>query len=486
MKILFVASECAPFAKTGGLGDVIGSLPAELAKLGADVRVMTPKYASIAGHYRERMELVSTCEVRVGWRRQYCGLERLEHEGITYCFIDNEYYFKRPDLYGYYDEAERYAYFNHAALAALKQADFRADVLHCHDWQTGMIPLLLDAHWRHDPFCRDMRTVFTIHNLKYQGIFPRSILGDLLGLGDEYFHIDGVEYYGNVSFMKAALNCADCLTTVSPTYAGEIQHPDCGEGLDGLLRKRRDRLRGILNGIDTAAYNPADDPHLFARYEGSDPERKRENKLGLQRMLGLPQRGDAPMIGLVSRLVEQKGIDLIAHTIEDILRMDLQLVVVGTGEARYEDLFRRAAERHPDKVSACITFDDGLARKVYAASDLYLMPSRFEPCGISQLLALRYGAAPIVRETGGLKDTVQPYNEYTGEGNGFTFRDYNAHDMLYTIGRAVHFYHDPEHWRRIRRNIEGSRYGWAESAAQYMEIYRSLAGGNGKGIIRCP
>ena len=486
MKVLFVASECAPFAKTGGLGDVIGSLPAELAKLGADVRVMIPKYASIAGHYRERMELVSTCEVRVGWRRQYCGLERLEHEGITYCFIDNAYYFKRPDLYGYYDEAERYAYFNHAALAALKQADFRADVLHCHDWQTGMIPLLLDAHWRHDPFCRDMRTVFTIHNLKYQGIFPRSILGDLLGLGDEYFHIDGVEYYGNVSFMKAALNCADCLTTVSPTYAGEIQHPDCGEGLDGLLRKRRDRLRGILNGIDTAAYNPADDPHLFARYEGSDPERKRENKLGLQRMLGLPQRGDAPMIGLVSRLVEQKGIDLIAHTIEDILRMDLQLVVVGTGEARYEDLFRRAAERHPDKVSACITFDDGLARKVYAASDLYLMPSRFEPCGISQLLALRYGAAPIVRETGGLKDTVQPYNEYTGEGNGFTFRDYNAHDMLYTIGRAVHFYHDPEHWRRIRRNIEGSRYGWAESAAQYMEIYRSLAGGNGKGIIRCP
>jgi len=478
MKVLFVASECAPFAKTGGLGDVIGSLPAELAKLGADVRVMMPKYASIAHHFRERMELVSTCEARVGWRRQYCGLERLVHDGITYYFIDNEYYFKRPDLYGYYDEAERYAYFNHAALAALKLADFRADVLHGHDWQTGMIPLLLDAHWRHDPFYRDMRTVFTIHNLKYQGIFPRSILGDLLNLGDEYFHIDGVEYHGNVNFMKAALNYSDYLTTVSPTYAEEIQHPYYGEGMDGLLRKRRDRLRGILNGIDTARYNPADDPHLFVRYEGCDLERKRENKLGLQRMLGLPERGDVPLIGLVSRLVEQKGIDLIAHTIEDILRMDVQLVVVGTGEARYEDLFRNAAWRHPDKVSACITFDDGLARKVYAASDLYLMPSQFEPCGISQLLALRYGAAPIVRETGGLRDTVQPYNEYTGEGNGFSFFAYNAHDMLHTIGRAVHFYHDREHWRRICRNIEGSRYGWAESAGQYMEIYRLLSGGN--------
>ena len=478
MKVLFVASECSPFAKTGGLGDVIGSLPAELARLGADVRVLMPKYASIAGHYRERMELVSNCEVPVGWRRQYCGLERLVEDGITYYFIDNEYYFKRPKLYGYYDEAERFAFFNHAALAALKLADFRADVLHCHDWQSGMVPLLLHAHWRHDPFYRDMRTVFTIHNLKYQGIFPRSILGDLLNLGDEYFTIDGVEYYGNVNFMKAALNFSDFLTTVSPSYAEEIQYPYYGEGLDGLLRKRKDRLRGIVNGIDMESYNPADDPHLFARYEGFDPERKRENKLGLQRMLGLPQRGDAPMIGIVTRLVEQKGIDLIAHVLEDILRMDVQLVVLGTGEYRYEELFRNAAWRHPDKLAACITFDDGLARKIYAASDLYLMPSKFEPCGISQLIALRYGAAPIVRETGGLRDTVLSYNEFTGEGNGFSFTNYNAHDMLYTIGRAVRFFREPEHWRRIGRNIGNSRYGWQESAKQYMEIYEMLLGGH--------
>lgn len=478
MKVLFVASECAPFAKTGGLGDVIGSLPAELAREGADVRVMIPKYASIAHHFRERMEFVSACEVQVGWRRQYCGLERLVLDGITCYFIDNEYYFKRPDLYGYYDEAERYAYFNHAALAALRLADFRADVLHCHDWQSGMIPLLLHARWRHDPFYRDMRTVFTIHNLKYQGIFPHSILGDLLGLGDEYFHIDGVEYHGNVSFMKAALNFSDVLTTVSPTYAEEIQLPYYGEGLDGLLRKRRDSLRGIVNGIDEGRYNPADDPHLFVRYEGCDLERKRENKLGLQQMLGLPQRGDVPMIGIVTRLVEQKGIDLIARVIDDLLRMDVQLVVVGTGEARYEEMFRSAAWRHPDKAAACITFDDGLARKVYAASDLYLMPSQFEPCGISQLLALRYGAAPIVRETGGLRDTVLSYNEFTGEGNGFSFLNYNAHDMLHTIGRAVRFWHDREHWQRICRNIERSRYGWSESAAQYMAIYQQLVRGN--------
>jgi starch synthase len=477
MKVLFVASECAPFAKTGGLGDVIGSLPAALRQQGADVRVMLPKYASIAPHWREQMRLCATCEVRLGWRRQYCGVEQLEHNGITYYFIDNEYYFRRPDLYGYYDEAERYAFFNYAVLTAMRYLDFQADVLHCHDWQSGMIPLLLDAHYRHDPFYQSIRTVFTIHNLKYQGIFPHSILGDLLNLGDEYFHIDGVEFYGQVSFMKAALNFADFLTTVSPSYAEEIQHPYYGEQLDGLLRKRSGQLRGIVNGIDYSQYNPAEDPHLFVRYEVSDTDKKRENKWHLQQMLGLPQRGEVPMVGMVTRLVEQKGIDLIVHVLEEILQMDLQLVLLGTGEARYEDAFRSAAWRHPDKIAACITFDDGLARKVYAASDLYLMPSKFEPCGISQLIALRYGAAPIVRETGGLKDTVLSYNEFTRQGNGFSFHNYNAHDMLYTIGRAVRFYHDREHWPQICRNIEASRYTWEDSARKYMEIYQMLRAG---------
>ena len=477
MKVWFVASECSPFAKTGGLGDVIGSLPAALIRQGADVRVVLPKYASVAPHWRERMRLSATYEVKLGWRRQYCGVEELTHNDITYYFIDNEYYFKRPDLYGYYDEAERYAFFNYAALSAMRFMDFRADVVHCHDWQSGMIPLLLHAHYRHDPFYRDMRTVFTIHNLKYQGIFPRSILGDLLNLGDEYFTIDGVEYYGNVSFMKAALNFADFLTTVSPSYAEEIRDPYYGEGLDGLLRKRAGQLRGIVNGIDYDLYNPAEDPHLFVRYEGCDGEKKRENKWRLQQMLGLPQRREVPMIGMVTRLVEQKGIDLILHVLEDMLRMDVQFVLVGTGEARYEDAFRSAAWRHPDKVAACITFDDGLARQVYASSDLYLMPSKFEPCGISQLIALRYGAAPIVRETGGLKDTVLSYNEYTGEGNGFSFHNYNAHDMLYTIERAVRFYHDRDHWPRICRNIEASRFAWEELAKQYMEIYQMLCAG---------
>jgi len=473
MKVLFVAAEGEPFVKTGGLADVIGSLPQELRRAGIDARVLLPNYSKIPHHYREAMQGRTSFDVPVAWRQQYAGLLELEQQGVPHYFIDNEYYFRRDSVYGQPDDAERYAYFCRAALEALPHLDWKPDIIHCHDWHTGPLPLFLHAHYAGHAFYRGIMTVFTIHNLAYQGVFPQECLGNVLGLGDAYFTTDKVEFHGCVNYLKSGVVYSDLVTTVSETYASEIQTPHYGEGLDRLLWARRDDLAGILNGIDTSSYDPLTDPHLDVNYR-STQAKKQENKVLLQERLGLPRSTGIPMIGIISRLVSQKGFDLILHVLDEILAMDVQIVLLGNGDAHYERKFREAQERHPDKMRALIQFSDSEARRIYAASDLFLMPSLFEPCGLSQLIALRYLSVPIVRETGGLRDTIKSYNEETGEGNGFSFTNINAHDMLYTISRALRFYREKDVWTRILKNVEKSDYSWHRSARQYRSRYEQL------------
>lgn len=475
MKILFAAAEVAPFIKTGGLADVIGALPKALHEAGHDVRIVLPKYRDMSAAYSDLLEHWGAVEVPVGWRRQYGGIEYLAWEEIPVYFIDNEYYFGREGVYGYWDDGERFAFLNRAVLEILPAIDFWPDVLHCHDWHTAMIPLLLKEHFRHQPNYAGIRTVFTIHNLLYQGLFPDEVLGDLLSLPHTYYTPEGVEYNGAVSFMKAGLVFSDHVTTVSPTYAEEIKTPYYGYGLDGLLRSLGDRLSGIVNGVDTKLYNPATDEVLAVRYKSS-AKKKQENKEALQEELGLPVSARTPLVAMVTRLVEPKGLDLVIRILDEWLASDdVQFVILGTGDRAYEDWFREAVHRHPAKLSAQLLFSDALSRKIYAGSDLFLMPSKFEPCGISQLLALRYGSIPVVRETGGLNDTVKSYNEATGEGNGFTFTNFNAHDLLYTLRRAIEFYHKQDHWKQLLRNAFAGDYSWAVSAKQYIDIYERVA-----------
>lgn len=476
MKLLFAAAESVPFIKTGGLADVIGALPKALKKEGADIRVVLPKYGGIPEEFRSRMEYLGETRVQVGWRQQYCGVERLVLDGVPVYFIDNEYYFRRDGIYGYMDDGERFSFFNRAVLDMLRVIDFQPDVIHCHDWHTGMIPLLLADIYRHDEFYKNIRTVYTIHNLLYQGIYPYEVLVDVLGIHSRHFHSEGVEYYGNVSFMKAGIVYADHVTTVSPTYAREIQTSYYGYGLEGLLSSRQASLSGIVNGIDTKSYNPANDHHIAVKYRSS-PAKKSQNKLALQEELGLPVNPEVPLMAMVTRLVDSKGLDLVIRVLDELLYYDdVQFVVLGTGDPSYEHWFREAANRYPDKMSAQIHFSEPLSRRIYAGSDMFLMPSKFEPCGISQLLALRYGSIPIVRETGGLNDTVQSYNEFTGEGNGFSFADFNAHDMMNTIRRAEAFFRQPEHWSRVMKNAMSGDYSWQMSARQYFDIYRDITG----------
>ncbi|MCL6605359.1 MAG: glycogen synthase GlgA [Paenibacillus sp.] len=473
MKVLFAAAEAHPFIKTGGLADVIGALPKALKSAGVDVRVILPKYRGISEKFKSQMEPVAVVDVPVGWRNQYCGIERIVLDGIPIYFIDNEYYFgARDGIYGYMDDGERFAFYNRAVLECLPAIGFQPDVLHCHDWHAAVIPMLLQGHYRHNPFYAEMRTVFTIHNLLYQGVFPYEVLDGLLGLGSSYFN--GVEYYGNVNYMKGGIVYSDHVTTVSPTYSEEIRTPYYGYGLEGLLSARSEHLSGIVNGIDTKSYNPANDSQIFSRYR-TNLAKKTENKIGLQKELGLPIAPHIPMVAMVTRLVDSKGLDLITRILDELLYYDdIQFVLLGTGDEIYERWFREAAWRYPTKLSSQILFNDGLSRKIYAASDFFLMPSKFEPCGISQLLALRYGSIPVVRETGGLNDTVQPYNELTGEGNGFTFTDYNAHDMMFTLRRAVSFYNKPEHWKQVTKNAFAGDYSWNVSAQQYIDIYKKI------------
>ncbi|MYL34849.1 glycogen synthase GlgA [Pontibacillus yanchengensis] len=474
MNILFVASECVPFSKTGGLADVIGSLPISLQEQGLDVRVIVPKYKSIPDYWKNQMREKHVTNVSLGWREQYCGVEELEIDGIHYYFIDNEFYFGRDYIYGQgndYEEAERFAFFSKAVLESLPALDFQPDILHVHDWQTALTSLYLQTQYAHKPFYEQMKTVLTIHNLKYQGVFPADVLGDLLELGEEYFTSEQLEFYGQVNFLKTGLIYADYLTTVSDTYAREIQQPAYGEGLEGVLQKCSSKLVGIPNGIDYRSYNPYQDVHLHAKRGVYDW--KSENKRVVQERFGLPKL-EVPMLAMVTRLVEQKGIDLLTHVIEDLLEEDIQVVIVGEGETYYEELLLDIAAYFPKKMAFQPSFDEALSHQIYAASDLLLMPSKYEPCGVSQLIALQYETVPVVRETGGLKDTIHSYDERTGDGNGFSFEHYNADEMLHTIKRALACYEDPFVWWRINQNIRKCDVSWTQSSLRYKNLYERV------------
>ncbi|NHM33157.1 glycogen synthase GlgA [Neobacillus terrae] len=478
MKILFAVSECVPFIKSGGLADVAGSLPKELKKLGTDIRVILPKYKTISEEYKSQMVKVAEFTVQLGWRKQYCGIEELVQDGIHFYFVDNEFYFKRSQLYGEYDDGERFAYFTRAVLESLAYLDFYPDILHCHDWHSGMIPFLLKEEYSRRREYKHIKTVFTIHNLQFQGIFPRIVMGDLLGLPEYYFHPHHLEFYGNISFMKAGLVASDKITTVSPTYKDEIQTPYLGERLDGILRQRNSDFVGILNGIDDGLYNPETDEDIAASFHVGELEGRAANKEAVQRLFGLPEDESVPLMAMISRLTNQKGMELVRGVFHEIMETGVQLVVLGTGDPEFEGFFREMSERYSSQCRVYIGFDEKLAHQIYAGADLFLMPSKFEPCGLSQLIAMRYGAIPIVRETGGLNDTVTSYNEFTGQGNGFSFKNFNAHDMLFTIERAVRFYEDKAVWGSIVENAMELDFSWEQSAVKYKELYQELISGS--------
>ncbi|MGD7046170.1 glycogen synthase GlgA [Jeotgalibacillus proteolyticus] len=475
MKILFAVSECAPFVKSGGLGDVAGALPKELKKMGSDVRVMMPKYSMIAEELRQKAKKITSISIPMAWRSQYCGIETLVHNDVTYYLIDNEYYFYRDTLYGHGDDGERFSFFCQAVLEALPVIPFKPDLIHCHDWHTGMVPFLLDRKYRNDPYYRDMRTVFTIHNLQFQGWFTPEILGDCLNLDDYHYYSGDLEYNGSVNFMKGAILSSNALTTVSPTYRDEILTPFFGEQLDGILREQSFKLHGILNGIDTESYNPESDPLIDTNFTLKSIEKKDENKLALQRQFNLPEDKDIPVIAMVTRLTEQKGLSLVQRVMHELLEEEkVQLIVLGSGEYEFEDYFNYLAGTYPEQAGVYIGFSEAIAHQIYAGADFFLMPSLFEPCGLSQLISFQYGTIPIARETGGLNDTVHSLDETDFSGNGFTFAHYNAHDMKHTILRALSFYRHEHAWPALRENAMSGDYSWAKSAAQYHELYSKL------------
>ena len=472
-KVLFAVSESAPFLKSGGLGEVIYSLSKEMRKLGLDARVILPKYSDIPYDYQRNMEKLNALTVDVGWRKQYCGIEYLEKEGVPFYFIDNEYYFKRTGMYGYYDEAERFAFFSRAVIDSLEYIDFLPDVIHCHDWHTGMIAPMIRIDY---PQYNDIKTIFTIHNLYYQGVFPSEIWEDLLGFRTEELNASGLEFYGGVSFMKGGLNYSDIITTVSHNYAEEIKTPLYGERLDDILRAKDDKLFGIENGIDYSIYNPSSDPYIFKKYDEETFDLKVLNKLRLQEELGLNVGERIPLIGMVTRLVKQKGLDLVLIKMEDIVRKGAQVVILGTGDKHYEEMLYEFNNRYPKDISVKILFNDRVAHKIYAASDIFLMPSLFEPCGLGQMIASKYGSIPVVRETGGLKDTVIPYNEFTGEGTGFGFKNYNADELNDTIGYALKLYNNKDVWRRIMYSAMRLDNSWQKSSNEYKKLYEKIMG----------
>ena len=475
MKVLYVAAEAVPFAKTGGLADVAGSLPKALKEDGVDVRVIMPKFGKIPEKYRDNMEHVYDGEINVAWRSKFVGLDKYELDGVTYYFVDNEEYFNREGFYGYDDDAERFSFFCRAVLNLLPAMDFWPDVINTNDWHAGLVNVFLKLEHMGDARYDNIKTVYTIHNLKYQGVFPKNVMADVLGLDWKYFNNGDLEFYDAVNFMKGGIIYADHVTTVSRTYANEIQYPYFGEHLDGLLRSRADDLTGIVNGIDYDAYNPATDEMIFEKYDADCLYRKANNKTELQNKLGLPVDRSVPLVSIVSRLVEPKGMDLIVRMMDEILQHEnIQLVVLGTGEKRYEDWFKGLAWRFPKKVSTNIYFSNELAHKIYASADIFLMPSNYEPCGIGQLIALRYGTIPVVRLTGGLRDTVTQYSKYTNEGNGFTFENYNAHEMMYSLKRALSAFDNYEIWHKIQENAVNSDYSWKNSAKEYEALYEEL------------
>lgn len=478
MKVLFAASEAVPFIKTGGLADVAGSLPKALKKQGVEVSVVLPKYGNIPEEYRHQMKHLFSTEINVSWRREFLGVDTYELDGVTYYFIDNEKYFKREGLYGYGDDAERFSFFCRAVLELFPQLGYWPDIIHANDWQTALISVMLKLEHMEDDRYRNIKTILTIHNLKYQGIFPKDVMGDVLGFDWKYFNNGDLEFYDAVNFMKAGIIYSDYVTTVSESYAQEIQYPYYGEKLDGLLRSKKDSLYGIVNGIDYDVYNPATDKHIFEKYDVNSLDKKLDNKLALQKELGLPENRSAIMIGMVTRLVEAKGLELVVRIMDEFLQHedDVQFVLLGTGDKKYEDWFKGLQWRFPTKVSANIYFSNQLAQKIYAASSLFLMPSDYEPCGIGQLIAMRYGAAPIVRETGGLKDTVHQYNKDTETGNGYVFPNFNAHELLFKMKEAVANTREVSTALQVTRNAMNCDYSWNDSARKYKELYQQLNG----------
>lgn len=475
MQIVFASAECAPFVKTGGLGDVAGSLPAALVRAGAEVIVMVPKYATIKDEYKAQMEHFSDFYVSLGWRNEYCGLEKLEHDGVTYMFIDNERYFARDYPYGFFDDGERFAFFSKAITESLQHlpAGFECDILHCNDWQTALAPVFLREFYQGLPLYDRVKTVFSIHNVAFQGQFSDTVMEDILGVA----HIPAAASQlrcdaCSVNYMLGALRYADAITTVSPTYAGEIQTPEFGEGLDGVLRERSYALQGILNGIDVADFDPATDKRIAANYTVEDRTGKAVCKAKLQEELGLEVRDDRPLMVMVTRLTRQKGMDLVMYALDRILAGGVQVAVLGTGDRDYEDGLRYFQHKYPGTMAARIEFDPALSQRMYAAADMFLMPSKFEPCGLSQIIAMRYGTLPIVRETGGLKDTVRPYNEFTGEGTGFSFRNFNGDEMGDAVFRAARlFWDNRDAWNQLVTQAMSQDFSWTRSADKYLDLY---------------
>lgn len=475
MKILFVGSEALPFASTGGLADVLGALPAAVKRAmgeGGDVRVVLPMYRCIKETYLKRCRKVCETHIPLSWRRQYMGVYAYEKDGVTFYFIDNEYYFNRPALYGDYDDGERFAYFSKAVMEMLRWLDYYPDVLHANDWQSALCLIYLKRQYGSLPGYRDIRTVYTIHNIGYQGIYGFETLGDVFGLCDWDRGI--VEYDGCVNLTKGAIVCADRVTTVSPRYAQEILTPYYSHGLHHILQMYQDKINGIINGIDVDYYNPASDPALDASFSADSLDGKAVCKAKLQQLCGLPQKPDTPLVAMVSRLASHKGFDLVQRVIDEILQDDIQFVLLGTGEKPMEQFFAALAQRHPDKVCVKLCYDKALSKKIYAGADLFLMPSQSEPCGLAQMIASRYGTVPVVRETGGLYDTIKPYNQYDGSGNGFTFANYNAHEMMDALRRATALYRQREKWQAFVVQCMAVDFSWDRSAQQYIEIYRAL------------
>ncbi len=476
VKILFTAFEAAPFFKSGGLGDVAGALPGAVASKNYDIRVMLPKLSAIPEKYIEKMTYLCNFEFYLGWRQLYCGLFELKLGGVTYYFIDNEFYFKRGQVYGELDDAERIAYFSKAVLESLLHIDFMPDVIHCNDWHTALVPVFLRENFMQVPGFDNIRTIFTVHNLKFQGMYTDEYIDSILGLKGT--PADPQLRLGNaVNYMQGALRYSDVITTVSPTYAEEICTPYFGEHMDGLFNARKSSLYGILNGIDYKEYDPLHDKNIEYHYSSKTVNNKVNNKLQLQEELGFNVDPKIPMFAIISRLTEQKGLDLVTYILPQLMDMDIQFVVLGVGDYKYEEAFTWYANKCPDRMCAILKFDGMLSNRIYASADAFLVPSRFEPCGLTQMIAMRYGTLPIVRETGGLKDTVIPYNQYTGEGTGFSFMNFNAHELLATIESAVDvWYNNPKAWRRMQVHAMTTDFSWHKSAVRYRKLYRELAG----------
>ncbi|MBO4391748.1 MAG: glycogen synthase GlgA [Clostridia bacterium] len=466
MKILFAASECFPFVVTGGLGDVIGALPKALKKLNQnnDVRVVLPLYSDIPQEIKDKISFVKSITVKLSWRNQYCGINMIEIDGIRYYLIDNEYYFKRKGIYGHFDDAERFAFFCKAVFEMLPHIDFIPDVIHAHDWHTALIPIYASLKYKKRAEYSSIRTVFTIHNIQYQGVFSKEIMSDVLDI--DSYDLNAVEYDGAINLMKGAIELADAVNTVSPTYAEEIKMPYYAHGLESIINKRSYKISGILNGIDVERYNPWTDAHIVKRYSAKNPDGKKINKAEIQKEFGLPVDENVPVIGIISRLVEHKGFDLVACIIRQLLEENVQVIILGKGDAHYEDFFGTVASQYPQKMSVKIMYDTALASRIYAGADIILMPSKTEPCGLVQMVACRYGSLPIVRATGGLKDSI-----HDGE-NGFVFNDYNAHHMLDTINRALAAFDDKDRWNELIQNAMNSDFTWKSSAKKYYELYK--------------